>query len=188
MKRCPNCGCLKKLDQFNKQTATKDGHQYECRQCSNEKSTKHSREVKGHLPMSENKECAQYLGIAVAERLVRHLFKDVVRMPNGNSGFDFICAHDKKIDVKSACITMVHKKNPRWVFHIYNNQIADYFLLIAFTKRSYLEPQHQWIIPGHVLNQHKTTASISPSTIEKWDKYRQPIEAAQICCNAIKDI
>jgi len=149
-------------------------------------SIQYSRDVYGTLPMSENKECAQYFGITVAERLIRHLFKDAIRMPNGNPGYDFICAKDKKIDVKSACITVYNNnKNPHWQFDIRKNQVADYFLLIAFNNRADLEPQHQWLIPGHVLN-HLTGASISLSTIDKWDEYKQPIEAAQICCNTMK--
>jgi len=136
--------------------------------------------------MSENKECASYLGVAVAERLIEHLFKDVVKMPYGNSGYDFICAKDKKIDVKSACITMrQNNKNPRWKFYFHKNQIADYFLLLAFNNRKDLEPQHQWLIPGGVLNYLMTT-TISPSTIHKWDEYQQPIDDAQICCNTMR--
>ena len=136
--------------------------------------------------MWKNKKCPQYLGIAVAERLISHLFKDVVRMPNGNPGFDFICAKNMKIDIKSACITMhFDNKNPNWRFAINKNQTADYFLLLAFDTRESLEPLHQWLIPGDILN-HRMSSSISPSTISKWSSYEQPVSPAQICCNIIK--
>jgi len=186
MKRCPVCGEIKELSQFNKSKRAKDGRQYNCRQCDNKDSTKHNREVLGQLPMAENKACASYLGVAVAERLVRHLFDNIVRMPYGNPGFDFICNQNKKIDVKSACIIINNKKNSRWSFKIDKNQIADYFLLLAFDNRDDLNPLHQWLIPGKVLN-HLINTGISPSTIQKWDKYKQPVESAQICCNTIRE-
>jgi len=187
MKRCPKCGELKELSQFNKHKNRKDAHQSLCRDCCHKAGIIRIREVRGSIPMSENKECPSYLGVAIAERLVRHLFTDVVTMPNGNSGYDFVCNHDKKIDVKSACTTMNNKRYPYWVFNIRNNQVADYFLLLAFDSRENLTPLHQWLIPGNVLN-HLIGTTISPSTIHKWDKFSQPIKAAQICCNAMKEM
>ena len=172
MKRCTKCGEVKDISQFNKHKRAKDRHTWYCKICVNEISTKYKREVLGHLPMSENKECSCYLGMVVAERLFGHLFKDVVRMPWNNSGYDFICNRDKKIDVKSACITHSRKKYPCWQFHINKNKIADYFLLLAFDNRDDLEPQYQWLIPGRVLNHIKSHTTISPSTIDKWDEYR----------------
>jgi len=137
--------------------------------------------------MSDNIKCSSYLGIAVAERLVRHLFKDVSRMPNNNTGFDFICSKDKKIDVKSSCVILNNKTNPRWQFNIKKNIMADYFLLLAFNTRTDLEPIHQWLVPGYVLNT-VICATIAPSTINKWDEYRQPIGPAITCCNTIKGL
>ena len=187
MKICPICGDLKEISEFNKEIKARDGKHTYCRKCVGVMSTKHNREVKGCLPMSENKNCTQYLGVAVAERLVRHLFKDVIRMPNNNYGFDFICSKDKKIDVKSSCIMLNNNKNPHWNFHIEKNQNADYFLLLAFNNRDDLDPLHQWLIPGDVLN-HLSCAGISLSTIYKWDEYRQDIGAAQVCCNKMKEM
>jgi len=107
-------------------------------------------------------------------------------MRNGNVGFDFICNRDKKIDVKSSCITLAHQKNPRWIFNINENIVADYFLLIAFKNRDELTIHHIWLIPGSVLNHIKSTVSISPSTIDKWSEFMQPIGPALACCNTIK--
>jgi len=187
MKRCPVCGELKELSQFNKSKKAKDGCQYNCRQCDNKDSTKYNRGVLGRISMSENKSCSNYLGIIVAERLVRHLFTDVVRMVNNNPGYDFICAKDKKIDVKSSCIILNNKKYPGWKFHIRKNQVADYFLLLAFNNRDDLEPLHQWLIPGYVLN-HLQRTGISMPTMSRWDEWKQPIDQAQICCNKMKEV
>ena len=185
-KECSKCGVIKEFAQFNTNIMYKDGHCYSCRECSIKVDTKRNR-ANGMLPMGVNRVCSSYLGVAVAERLIRHLFSEVQSMPYGNSGYDFICSKNKKIDIKSACITLHHKKNPWWTFHIRRNKIADYFLLLAFNNRVDLEPVHQWLIPGHVLN-HLTGATISPSTIDKWDEYRQPIGPAITCCNTIKGL
>ncbi|MBU0777535.1 hypothetical protein KKF82_04695 [Patescibacteria group bacterium] len=185
MKLCAKCGQLKEFAEFNKDKSRKDGHQSYCRKCSNELRMKQAR-THGALPMSDNKKCSAYLGVAIAEQLIRHLFKNVIRMPYGHPGFDFRCAKDKKIDVKSACITLNYKKYPRWKFFIKKNKVADYFLLMAFSNRSDLEPKHQWLIPGTQLND-LALASISPSTIDKWKIYEQPINAAITCCNTIKN-
>jgi len=190
MKQCTKCKEFKEIMQFNKNKNFKDGHQYYCRKCDDERTTEYNRKVYGHISMFKNKECGAYLGIAVAEKLVRHLFENVVRMPNNNPGFDFICAKDKKIDVKSACIKLrnsrtTNKKYPVWGFHIEQNKTADYFLLLAFNNRADLEPLYMWLIPGHVLNE-LTSASIFPSTIHKWDEWRQDIDQARICCTALK--
>ena len=108
-------------------------------------------------------------------------------MPNNNSGYDFICANNKKIDVKSACITRTSYNIPHWIFSIQKNKIADYFLLLAFDNREKLEPILQWLIPSEELNK-LSTASITPSTINKWHKFRQPIGITKICCNTMRGI
>ena len=183
-KVCSKCGEIKELDEFNKHKKTRDKHYPYCRKCDNESSTKYNR-AHGNLAMSENKKCSAYLGVAIAERLISHLFNDVQRMPFGHAGYDFICAKDKKIDVKSACITLNHKKNPHWEFNINKNIIADYFLLLAFNNRDDLEPLHQWLMSGDKLN-HMRKTTISPSTIDKWDEWKQPIGPALACCNEMK--
>ena len=185
MKHCSKCGEKKDLSEFRKDKSTKDMHGSACRMCHNVAAIKYRREVMGCLPMSENKECPPYLGVVIAERLVNHLFKDVVRMPYGNIGFDFICANDKKIDVKSACVTLNHGKTPYWQFMIRKNTTADFFLLLAFNNRSDLEPLHQWLVPGYKFNK-LVCASVAPSTIDKWDEWRQPIGPAIACCNILR--
>ena len=132
-------------------------------------------------PIGENKDCALYLGVYVAERVLSHVFKNVQRMPYGNPGFDFICGQGYKIDVKSACL----HKNGRWAFTINHNTTAEYFLCLAFDNREDLNPLYVWLIPGEKLN-HLAGASIRPSTIHKWDDYKLDISKVVSCCNTLK--
>jgi hypothetical protein len=152
------------------------------RQANPEKSkasyTKSKRD-QGVRPFNENKECSQFLGVYVAERVLSYVFKDVERMPMNNPGFDFVCNHGKMIDVKSACLSGT--KYPCWHFRIRRNTTADYFLCLAFDNREELTPLHVWLIPGSKLS-YLTATSISPSTIHKWDTYRLDISKINDCC------
>lgn len=145
-----------------------------------------ARKRMGYLSMYENKLCAAYLGIVIAERLVRHLFNDVKVMPNNHSGYDFICNKGMKIDVKSSSTLLNHGKNPYWHFNIDHNTAADFFILVAFDNRIDLNPLHLWMIPGKELN-NQGSASIALSRIHKWDKWKTNIKDAQICCAELKE-
>lgn len=146
-------------------------------------STKQNRK-QGKRPFDENHECAQYLGVHVAERVLSLVFKDVERMSITNHGYDFICNHGKKIDVKSSCRLKDHK-SWRWRFDIRHNTIADYFLCIAFDNRDDLNPLHTWLIPGHVVSSFGG-AGISPNTIHKWDAYRLDVSKISACCDMLR--
>lgn len=183
-KQCTKCGEIKDLSQFHRQKGRIKGRTSHCKICYNKQCAEYQRRRRGNLPLGENKQCPAYLGVVVAERLVKHLFKEVVPMPQGNPGYDFICAKDKKIDVKSACL-MGKGNSFHWRYGINKNKIADYFLLLAFNNREDLEPIHQWLIPGKILN-HLKGATISLSTTDRWKKYEQPIEPAIICCDNIR--
>ena len=169
---------------------------YICKKCDNEQRrlwrkenpdkakaiwTKQSRK-RGRLPMSENRECPAFLGVHVAEELLKNYFKDVEAMPYGNPGYDFICNRDKLIDSKSACIDA----RGGWSFHIDRNMIADFFICTAFDNREDLNVLHVWMIPGSEIN-HLKTASVSPSTVSKWDEYKLDIDKVSSCCNEMKD-
>lgn len=206
-KKCSKCREVKPLGEFHKNKSKKDGRGTECKRCSNKYSKKygqehqeegkeyhkeyykeHKNEIrkrKGIESMYENKNCTNYLGIVIAERLCRHLFKEVKVMPNNNIGFDIICNKGKKIDVKSGCITLSKGKYPRWIFNIKQNTTADFFILVAFDNRTDLNPLYLWMIPGHEINS-QGKASISPSTIDKWDVWKRDINDAQICCAEMK--
>lgn len=110
----------------------------------------------------DNKKCANYLGIHIAERLLSKIFEDVKRMPYANRGYDFICKRGFKIDVKSSCLS---KNRNNWNFHIDNNQIADYFLLLAFDNREDLNPLHIWLIRGDEIFNKRTVQSRKGITI-----------------------
>ena len=140
---------------------------------------------KGHLPYSENKECPQYLGIHIAEELLRHYFNDVEVMPFGNPGYDFICNKGWKVDAKSSCL-LKDRKSHTWQFNINRNTIADFFVCVAFDNREDLNVLHVWMIPGEKLN-HLMNASIRPSTVHKWDQYKLDIDKVSSCCNEMKD-
>jgi len=132
--------------------------------------------------MSENRECSAHLGVYRAEKLLRYLYNDVEVMPYGHPGYDIVCNKGKKIDVKSGCIT---KRGNGWLFHIKRNTTADYFICIAFDNRNDLNPLHIWMLPGEKFY-HLSSASISPSTLDKWDEYKQDIDKAIICCDTMK--
>lgn len=140
-----------------------------------------SRRKHGVLAMSDNKSCALYLGVHIAERVLSHVFKDVKRMPLHNPGYDFICNEGKLIDVKAS----VQQRNTptaswRWKFEINHNVIADYFLCLAFDNREDLNPLHLWLLPSSKFNKMKAI-SISQSTLFKWSRYEQPIEKVLDC-------
>ena len=108
----------------------------------------------------------------------------MLNIPYGNKGYDFICGRGYKVDVKSSCL----HSGRQWVFNINHNTIADYFLFLAFDNRDNLNPLHLWIVPGHDIN-HLSTASISRSTIDKWEQYEltDKIEQVISCCNVMKN-
>lgn len=136
--------------------------------------------------LDRNKACSQYLGIHVAERVLVHVFKDVKKMPINNMGYDIICNRNKRIDVKSACMTKHGSNIGQWVFSIKQNKIADFFLCLAFDTREDLNPLYLWLIPCELIN-HLISTSISIPTINKWDKYRINIDKIVSCCNILKE-
>ena len=193
--RCRDCGVVLTEENWNP-SARRRGN-YICKKCQNEQmrlwkkenpdkvkasSTRYHRK-NGQIPMSDNKECSAFLGVHITEGLLRNIFKDVVMMPYGNPGYDFICNRDKLIDSKSSCLG----KNGRWLFNINRNVIADFFVLVAFDNRDDLNVLHVWMIPGSVVN-HLTNATIRPSTIHKWDQYKLDVNKASACCDTMKSI
>lgn len=147
-------------------------------------------------PMSENKNCAQYLGIYIAERLLSKIFEDVQRMPNNFSGYDFICGKGFKIDVKSCSFNKIEKM---WRFYILKNKTADYFLLLAFDNREDLNPLHIWLIRGDEIvgikgklnslnNKNSICIGNTELSLKKYKCYEQneKLEKLVSCCNKEK--
>lgn len=132
-------------------------------------------------PMSENRQCTLFLGVHVAEQLLAKVFKNVERMPINNPGYDFICNMGKKIDVKASCLN----KDKRWKFKIRCNQVADFFLMIAFSDRYRLTPKHVWLIPREDVGQVQSI-STARSTVHKWDKYELNIDRVAACCTELR--
>ena len=130
-----------------------------------------------------NRESSNFLGVDVAEQMLSLVFNDVKLMPINHPGYDFICNHGKKIDVKSACMRTDKKS---WGFCIRKNKTPDYFLCIAFDDRDGLNPLHLWLLPGELVNT-KVSASIALTRINKWDEYRLDIVETLKCCNDIKE-
>jgi len=196
LKTNPTCRvCGVELNEENWFPSQRARYTYRCKECDKEKtrlwreanpdkdraiSTRASRK-RGARPYNENKDCAQYLGVHIAERVLSHVFKDVERMPMNHPGYDLICSKNNRIDVKSSC---PHGKHQRWNFHIRCNTTPDYFLCMAFNNREDLTPLHAWLIPGHRLS-HLVNAVISPNTVHKWDEYALDISKIATCCGTI---
>lgn len=191
IKKCIKCG-VDLVCGINWLESQKHNSRYTCRDCNNArkridylKTGARDRLKRGHLPMSENKKCASYLGCHIAENVLHSVFKDVEMMPVNNPGFDFICAHGMKIDVKSACINKSSKGYSRWGFHINRNVIADYFLCLAFDNRNDLNPIHLWLIEGSVIN-HLQGLLIQALSLDKWSMYELDIDKVVLKCNILK--
>lgn len=177
------CGCGQRVSKPGNRWIK--GHAWKGKTHTNKSKIKLSEaHLKDPLPIGEknkiptNKDCASYLG-SLTEQVLSNLFKDVQIMPHGNHGFDFICNQDYKIDAKS-CAT--GNKIGNWQFGIGKNQIADYFLCVAFEDRNNLNPVHLWLIPGKDIN-HKMGITISKSMLKKWSQYEQPLDKVILCCD-----
>ena len=116
-----------------------------------------------------NKESPQYLGITIAENMLSKIFKNVEVMPSGNKGFDIICNKGFKIDIKCA----TQRKNrikSAWMFSSRKNQMADFFLCLAFDNRKQLNPKHVWLIPTDKVKD-QMGITISESKLNRWKEY-----------------
>jgi len=145
-------------------------------------------------PHNKNKDCAQYLGIYIAERILSNIFEDVIRMAINNKGYDFICKKGYKIDVKSVCFSNKEIKD-NWHFTIAGNKFTDYFLLLAFDNRKDLNPLHIWLIKGdEIINRgklsDKQTFKVQNNIhlLSKLKKYEQTnkLDKLKECCNTLR--
>lgn len=138
-------------------------------------------------PMMDAKDCSSYLGVYVAERALSKFFDNIQRMPPNNPGYDFLCGGGHKIDVKSSCLRH-YRGHPGWYFYIKRNQIADYFLCLAFDNRENLNPLHVWLLPAVLVNK-KMSKLISdvPWVLAKWAQYEYPLDRVIACCTQIRE-
>lgn len=149
-------------------------------------------------PMSENKKCSLFLGVHIAERNLSNVFKSVIRMPFGNHGYDFICDKGYKIEVKSACLCNLEGRR-QWRFRTRKNQIADYFLFLAFDNREDLNPTKIWLIKStelvgvkkKVTLNSKNTFGIfnTKKSLDIYSKYEltDKLEKLKECCDTLKN-
>lgn len=179
MIHCPICNTDKEQTEFNKCSGHTNGLQKYCRTCQD-------KYYVNHKPTNyrKNKGCAQWLGVHVAESVLSKLFKNVERAPLKNPGYDFKCGKGYLIDCKSSCL---HPSRNSWGFNINKNQIADYFLCLAFDNREDLNPLHIWLIPGEVVNDKTGIAIVNlESVLSKWSQYERLIEEVVTCCQKMK--
>ena len=185
MHTCIRCGTLLVVGENITQYDI-DHSKYICRSCTSKYKCDYNRRTGISLPMNENKECGAFLGVHVSERVLSHVFKHVERMPHNNRGYDFICGRGYKIDVKSSC--RHHRSGnaaDSWGFVIRRNQIAGYFLCLAFDNRESLNPEHIWLIPAGDINNH-VMISVADTQVCKWRKYELPINKVMSCCNEMR--
>lgn len=195
-KRCPRCGVIKSSDDFyvhrDKTRKTSKLGAY-CKICHKDSVRDWNHASGNSRPMSDAKDCALYLGVHIAERVLSNVFNHVDRMPPGNPGYDFICDKGYKIDVKSSCLVLSTHKTPGWHFGVGKNKTPDYFLFLAFDTRESLNPQHLWLIPGHIINDRTgiwiaANSRRSKRSIAKWSQYEKPLGRVIKCCNAFKEV
>lgn len=186
------CGCKtcedpwKPVSEFSKDKHQPDGLNNKCRECCKGAWQNYSTKTYGSKPMSENKECSQYLGIVATEKVLSLVFKDVQRMPTHAHGYDFICNRGYKVDVKSSgIITRKGKTWKQWQFDINKNQDCDAFACVSF-DRAKLKPLKMWLIPNKVIS-HLKTFSIGQKNFSKWEIYEKPIDKVLACCEALKN-
>lgn len=191
VKLCNGCGKIKPLHNFY---IYKNGKQkgqiiLPCKQCHSAYSIKYKHTKGIHKPMSENKECASYLGVVIAEKALLEFYNNIKRMPYGNPGFDFECDRLYKIDIKSSCLYYPKDHTPCWTIHIRKNIIANYFLCLLFNNRKDLTPMYVLLIPGKLVN-NKVSITIPNSTksLAKWNKFMKPLDSVINCCNKLKEV
>lgn len=202
-KHCNGCGQDKPLNSFYSQKTGKNIGKISprCADCVRisynawrRANLEHRREVWNNWahrtgisrPMKYANDSGPWLGIHIAERVLCNYFEDVTRMPPKNPGFDFICKRGFKIDVKCACLVEEPNRHPRWGFNIRRNQIADYFLCLAFDNRENLTPMHVWLIPGDILNEKLRLSIANPIGIPKWQLYEKPLDKVNMCCDVLR--
>lgn len=188
MKLCTRCGQTKPVSEFYLRHGDREGEPYSiCKACKNRRVTECAHESGRWKPMSENKECSNYLGVHIAERVLSTFFENITRMPIGNPGYDYVCGRGFRIDVKSSCLRYNTNASPYWGFNIRGNISADYFLLLAFNDRDALEPQHIWLVSRGAMNGRKNLLIPNvPKSLAKWEKFEHPLDKVIACCKSIR--
>ena len=183
-KKCRICGDDLVVGE-NWRLSMRKSYNYICKTCHNKRSRiwlRSYRErmlldgitnnrISGRNLVSNNRSGVSYMGICVAGDLLRRCYKHVQAVVNNKYAYKFVCDHDKFIDVKSSCLG----KNWMWLFSTRRNTVVDFFICVAFDDRDDPNVMHVWMIPGEKLNPFMS-ASISPSSVDKWSEYEQDID------------
>ena len=200
-KLCPKCGQVKPVEDFSTHHRGKySGLPFSwCKLCARAATKRwehanpnhrieHRREIGETRPIEEARDCSTFLGVYVAERALSRFFDNIQRMPRCNPGYDFVCGRGFKIDVKSACLRSGPGGYLGWYFNIDRNQIADYFLCIAFSDRETLDPLHVWLIPSTLLNEKRGFYIFDRSRpLAKWAKYERSLDRVVQCCHEMRN-
>jgi uncharacterized C2H2 Zn-finger protein len=187
--RCHVCKIEKPISEFYQVKTGKHAGNWltRCKPCGILYHTEYRYKKGINKSKSENKKCTKYLGEHIAERALSRFWKNIIKMPENNPGFDYRCGRGYKIDVKSSCLEYRDNCTPRWSFTINHNKIADYFIWLAFDNREILTPMHVWLVPGRkVNNQHHAIVTNNIKGLEKWKQYEQSLENVMICCNIME--
>jgi len=188
MKKCPKCGLTKPITEFGlyKSGINKGCVVAYCKPCHVEYMREWRHKTGRDRPLNKNRECALFLGVHVAERILQNEFLSMHRLPLEAPGGDFICGKGYLVDVKSSCLRHPLYGNEYWNFHIRNNNKADYFLCLAMDNRQELNPKHVWLIPGVKINNLSTLSIRNVDTaLKNWSKYERPLDKVLSCCEAI---
>lgn len=138
------------------------------------------------IPMQKNENCTSYVGICIGEKtsepILIEIFGNIDKiMPYGNPGYEYIVKGGYKIDVKTSNIQDNKVEGSfyeSWDYHIKYNQIADYFLLLAFDNLDNKKLIHIWLIENNSIIRGKLMKEFdhlkimnSPRSIEYFGKY-----------------
>ena len=188
MKFCHDCGKDLPLSEFGFNRHRKDGRQSYCMEHCRARGNASNHRLGKSIPLGKNRACASFLGVHVAENVLSAYFDNLVRMPSCNVGYDYVCGKGFKIDVKSSCL---HKdeirKSGRWEFRIHRNQIADYFLCLAFDDRESLTPMHVWLFPRAIgAGKNSIVVGNTARSINKYKVFERPVDDVLTACEMMR--
>lgn len=142
--------------------------------------------------------CTNYVGIHIAEQVLKKAFDVMIRAPIG-APFDFYCRHGLKIDSKCSNLVMNNGKiGWHWRFGIKRNKVPEFFCCIALDNlpsnvSDDPKPKYVWLIPGDAIIDGRVVndrlqLTVSPSTISKLNCYRRMDMEGKIikCCDKLK--
>jgi hypothetical protein len=144
-----------------------------------------------------SKDLEQYFGIHITEKYVSSIFKDSLRMPINNRGYDWICKKGYKIQHKASCLTYDDKGWQGFAYKILNNDITDYFILTGWNNRKDLVPIYILLIHSEEIVRDRPFwmrkmfyITNKPKYLLEFERYNLPdkLEKLKECCKFAKEI